>query len=160
MRSTPRLPISASVPDVRLQPVHWRVVELPVARVHHASRGGLDDERCRVGDRVRDADELDAERAELEWLVARLGGDELGLLAEAVLVELRLHECERERCRENRVDIDLTQEVREPTHMILVPVREDDRAHASAPRGSRCPGEADRRRGARRAGTRARRRRR
>ena len=57
--------------DVGLQPVDGRVVELPVAGVHDASRRRLDHERGRVGDRVRHADELDPERAELERLVAR-----------------------------------------------------------------------------------------
>ena len=118
--------------DVGLQPVDGRVVELPVARVHDAARRRLDHERGRVGDRVRDTDELDPERAELERLVARRRGDELRLLREPVLVELRLHERERQRRRDDGLHVDLAQEVRQPADVILVPVREDDRAHVSA----------------------------
>ena len=130
--------VDAAVPDLReradvgLEPVDRRVVELPVARVHDAPGVRLDDERDGVGDRVRDADELDAKRAELERRVARRRGHELGLLPEPVLVELRLDERERERRRDDLADVDLAQEVRQPADVILVAVREDDRAHAPA----------------------------
>ena len=118
------------LPDVGLEAVHGRVVELPVARMNYPSRTGLDDECDRVRDGVRNADELDPERAELEWLVSRLGIDELSRLTEPVLIELRLHEPEREPCRDHLLDLDLPQQVREPAHVVLVPVREHDRAHA------------------------------
>ena len=49
-----------------------------------------------------------------------------------MLVELRLHERERERRRDDRVDVDLAQEVRQPADVVLVAVREDDRADAPA----------------------------
>ena len=65
----PAIPDLGELPDVRPAPVHRRVVELPVARVDDAARLGVDDERDRVRDRVRDADELDPERAELERIV-------------------------------------------------------------------------------------------
>ena len=129
-RSTPRFPISARAPDVGLEPVDGRVVELPVSRVHDPPGGRLDHERGGVGNRVRDANELDAERAELERCVAGLCGDELGLLPEPVLVELRLHERERQRRRVDGVDLDLAQQVRQPADVILVPVREDHCTHA------------------------------
>ena len=130
--------IDAAVPDlgeradVGLQAVDRRVIELPVARVHDAPGRCLDDERGGVGDRVRDANELDAERAELERRVAGRRGDELRLLREPVLVELRLHERERQRRRDDRFDVDLSQEVRQPADVILVAVREDHRADESA----------------------------
>ena len=94
--------------DVGLQPVDGRVIELPVPCVHDATRRRLDDERRRVGNRVRDADELHPERAEFERLVARRRGDQLRLLREAVLVELRLHERKRQRSRDDRLHVDLT----------------------------------------------------
>ena len=97
-----------------------------------AARRGLDDERRRVGNRVRDANELYPERAELERLVARRGGDELCLLREPVLVELRLDEPERQRSRDDDVDVDLAQQVRKPADVILVAVREDHRSDTSA----------------------------
>ena len=68
-RSTPRLPISASVPTSVFEPVDGRVVELPVAGVDDPAGGRLDHERDGVRDRVRHPDELDPERPELEWLV-------------------------------------------------------------------------------------------
>ena len=82
-RSTPRLPISASVPTSVFSPSTgvWSSFQSPVCTTRPG--GGLDHERGGVGDRVRHADELDAERAELERRVARLGGDELGLLRRA-----------------------------------------------------------------------------
>ena len=46
------------VADVGAQAVHRRVVDLVVARVHDAAARGLEHDRDRVGDRVRDADEL------------------------------------------------------------------------------------------------------
>ena len=52
--------------DVGAQPVDRRVVELPVAGVEDAAGRGLDREADGVGDRVRHADELDAERAEVD----------------------------------------------------------------------------------------------
>src|SRR5262249_11988990 len=116
--------------DVGLEPVDRRVIELPVARVHDPAGIALYDQRRRVRDRVRDPHELDAEWPELEGRVCGLGGDELGLLAEAVLVELRLHERERERCRDDLVHVDLPQEIWEAAHMVLVAVREEDRADA------------------------------
>ena len=69
--------------DIGLEAVDRRVVELPVARVDDAAGGGLDDERDRVGDRVRDTDELDAERAELERGSPGSAVDELRLSARA-----------------------------------------------------------------------------
>ena len=61
-----------------------------------------------------------------ERRVAGLGRDELGFLAQPVLVELRLHERERERRRHHRFDVHLAQQVRQPADVILVAVRQDD----------------------------------
>src|SRR5262249_43395013 len=44
------------------------VVELPVAAVQDRTERGLDDDGVRLGDRVRDIDELDPERADVEAL--------------------------------------------------------------------------------------------
>ena len=81
---------------------------------------------------MRDTDELHPERAELERLVARRRGDQLRLLREAVLVELRLHERQRQRGRDDRLHVDLAQEVRQPADVILVTMRENHRANVSA----------------------------
>ena len=92
----------------------------------------------------------------------RVGLDQLRGAQQAVLVELRLDEPEREAGRPHLGDVELAQEVRERADVILVAVREDDRADLVAPiaRGRRSRAAADRRRDARPAGTRARRRRR
>ena len=82
--------------DVGAQAVDRRVVELPVAGVEDAAGGGLDADPDRVGDRVRHAHELEPERAELERRALRVDLAQLGRAQEAVLVELRLDEPERE----------------------------------------------------------------
>ena len=118
--------------DIRSEPVDRRVVELPVPRVHDAPRIRLDDERDRVGDRVRNADQLDAKRAELQRSTFRIAFDELRCLSEPVLVELRLDEPEREPRRDHGLDLDLAKQVRQAADVILVPVREDHRSHAAS----------------------------
>ena len=116
--------------DVRLEAVDGRVVELPVARVHDAARSRLEHDRDAVRDRVRDADEVEGERADLDLLAG------LGLLqprrgGEAVLVELRLDQPERQLRPDHDVAVDLAEEVRQPADVILVAVREHDRADAA-----------------------------
>ena len=128
----PAIPDLGELADVGPAPVHRRVVELPVARVHDAPGLRVDDERDGVRDRVRDTDELDAERAELERVVVGRRLDQLGRLAEPVLVELRLDERERQPRRDDGVDVHLAQEVRQPADVVLVAVREHDGAHALA----------------------------
>ena len=123
------VPDLGELPDVGAEAVDRRVVELPVAGVDDAPGAGLDDERDGVGDRVRDADELDAEGADLERLVVRPRFHELRLLTEPVLVELRLDQPERQPRGNDLLDVDLAEQVRERADVILVPVREDDRAH-------------------------------
>ena len=64
MRSvTPSSPSSREALDVEVLAVGRRVVELEVAAVDDGAGVGADGERRRVGDGVRDADGLDAERA-------------------------------------------------------------------------------------------------
>ena len=49
-----------------------------------------------------------------------------------MLVQLRLDEREGQPSRDDGVHLDLAQEVREPSDVVLVAVREDDRADAAA----------------------------
>ena len=113
--------------DVGAEPVDRRVVELPVAGVEHAEPARLDRDADGVGHRVRHAHELEPERAELDRLLGiRLA--QLGRAQQAVLVELRLHEAEREPCRPDLVDLHLSHQVRQPADVILVRVRQHDRA--------------------------------
>ncbi len=101
--------VDAAVPnlgelaDVGAQAVDRRVVELPVAGVDDASGPCLEHERDRVRDRMRDADQLEPERAELERLVLRPRLEELRGLADAVLVELRLDQPERQARGDDRL---------------------------------------------------------
>ena len=52
-------------------PDHRRRVELPVARVQHDAERGADGERVGLRDRVRDRNELQIERADIEAPVER-----------------------------------------------------------------------------------------
>ena len=85
---------------------------------------------------------------------------QLGRAQQAVLVELRLDEPERQPRRPDLAHAHLAQQVRQRADVILVRVGEDDRAHLAVVAGSRSRAGSGRRRDARRAGTRARRRRR
>ena len=62
-------------------------VDLEVAGVHHRAHTALDGEAHRVGDGVVGVDELHGELARPDHL-ARLAGDELGLVQQAVLLQL------------------------------------------------------------------------
>ena len=70
-RSTPTAADLREPADVGALAVDRRVVELVVAGVDAAAARRLEHDRGRVGDRVRHADELEPERAELDGLVAR-----------------------------------------------------------------------------------------
>ncbi len=147
-------------PDVGLQPVDRRVVELPVARVQDATCRRLDHDRHRVGDRVRHADELEPERPELHGPGSRVRLAQRRRRAEPVLVELRLDEPEREPRADHLPHLDLAQDVGQAADVVLVRVGEDDRPDGASRAGRRSPAARGRRRGARRAGRRDRRRRR
>ncbi len=99
-------------PDVGLQAVDRRVIELPVAGVEDAAGGRFDGQADCVGDGVRHADELDAKRAELDCAGVGVGLSQLGRTQQAVLVELRLDEAERQSRRPDLRDLHLAQEVR------------------------------------------------
>ena len=117
--------------DVGAQPVDGRVVELVVARVEDRARRacrGTTATQSGIECAIRTNSML--ERAELDRLAVRVGLAQLGGAQEAVLVELRLHEPEREARRDDLSHPHLAQEVRERADVVLVAVREDDGAHA------------------------------
>ena len=117
--------------EVGAEAVHWCVVDLVVAGHHdQAARGGQRD-RDRVRDRVRHADELGFVRADPGRALLGLDLDQLGAPQEPVLVELRLHEPEREARRPDLGNLDLAQEVRERADVVLVPVGEHDGTQVS-----------------------------
>ena len=113
--------------SVRLA-VDRRVVDLEIARVQERALIGVQRDRDRVGDRVRDAHELGAERPDLHRLAARVDLDQLRVVAHAVLVELRLDQPERQPRAPHLGHADLAHQVRQRADVILVTVRQDDRA--------------------------------
>ena len=82
---------------------------------------------------MRHPHELEAERADLDGLVARHQLPQLRGAQEAVLVELRLDEREREPRRDHERHAHLAHEVRQCADVILVAVREHDGAHHLLP---------------------------
>ena len=90
--------------DVGLQPVDRRVVELPVAGVEDAAGRRLEHDGDAVRDRVRHAHELEPERAELRSARRPGSASRSSVDArEAVLVELRLDQPERQPRRDHLV---------------------------------------------------------
>ena len=89
---------------------------------------GVQRDRDGVGDRVRDADELGLERADLDRLAARVDLDQLRVVAHPVLVELRLDQSERQPRAPDLGHADLAHQVRQRADVVLVSVRQDDRA--------------------------------
>ena len=116
--------------DVGLEPVDRRVVELPVARVEARGRPAVSiDDRDAVRDRVRHADELELERADLRCrLAVRVGLAQLGRARspcsssfDLTIASVSLVPTPRR--------LDLAQHVRQRADVILVAVREDEREH-------------------------------
>ena len=130
-RSTPRFPIAARAPTSVCRPSTgvWSSFQSPVWTTRPAGR--LDDERGRVGDRVRDADELDAERAELERGISRLRRDELRLRPSPCSSSFDLTSARVSGVATTQ-HVDLAQEVRQAADVILVAVREHDRPDRAA----------------------------
>ena len=112
--------------DVGPQAVDRRVVDLVVAGDDDPAAGRLEHDRDRVGDRVRHAHELEPERAELDRRALRVDLAQLGAAQQAVLVELRLDQPEREPRRPDLGRAHLAQQVRQRADVVLVPVREHD----------------------------------
>jgi hypothetical protein len=90
--------------------------------------GRLDRDPDGVRDRMRHADELEPERPELDGGALGVRLAQLRGAQQAVLVELRLDETEREARRPDLVHLDLAHQERKRADMILVRVREDDSA--------------------------------
>ena len=109
---------------VQVLAVRRPLVELEVAGVDHDAGVGRDRERGGVRDRVRDADRLDAERADRERLA---GGrlDQPRVLEDLVLAQSLAHEAERVRRPVDR-DVVSLEEVRQRADVVLVAVRDRD----------------------------------
>ena len=82
--------------DVGAEPVDGRVVDLVVAGEEDPAAGRVEHDRDRVRNGMRHAHELRLERPERHHPVLGNGLDQLGRAGQAVLVQLRLDESERE----------------------------------------------------------------
>ena len=103
--------------------VERQLVHLEVAGGEHDAGRGPDRDGERIGDRVVDRDELEVERADL-LVLALLDGQRVRL--DAVLLELRLDERERQAgADQGDVGLEL-QQVRDGADVVLVAVGEHD----------------------------------
>ena len=114
--------------DVRGRAADRRLVELVVAGEQHGPELAAQDHAAHVGDRVREVDELDLERARLDRLAGR-EDLELGL-AQAVLVELGAAHGDRQLAAVDDGDArlpQLAQHPRQRADVVLVAVGDHDR---------------------------------
>ena len=131
--STPLEPSSAKRCTSKCSPSIgvWSILKSPVWTIDADRR--VNRQRDAVGHAVRDADELDLERADRHAL-ARPHRDEAVRAVEAVLAQLRLDERQRQRRAVDRA-VDVRQHVRHGADVILVAVRQHqgrDRALSAA----------------------------
>ena len=103
---------------------HRSLVDLPVAGVEDVAERSFDEDAVAFGDRVRERDEADAKRSELDASAA-LDDVELHLAGKPFFLELAGDQARGERRREQRA-LELLGEIRQRTDMVLVPVGEDD----------------------------------
>ena len=85
----------------------------------------------RVRDRVRDAEELDRQRPDIDG-VADLDYLDGGLVEEPLLLQLDLHQPSSQSRAVHR-DVQLTEEERQPADVVLVAVREEDGLQKARP---------------------------
>ncbi|MDH6188157.1 hypothetical protein M2168_001189 [Streptomyces sp. CZ24] len=104
-------------------PVHRELVHLEVAGVHRHARGRADGDGQGVRDGVVDRDELAVEGTDALAVVLR---HLQRVRPDAVLLELRLDQRERELRSDQRDVRLLAEQVRDAADVILVAVREDD----------------------------------
>jgi hypothetical protein len=112
--------------------VERRLIDLEVAGMDDDALRRVDGHGDTVRHAVRDADELNRERPDLDD-VARLDGDQAGAVRDPVLVELRLHEGQRQRRAVER-PVDERQHIGDRADVIFMAVRQYQRLHLAAPR--------------------------
>jgi hypothetical protein len=114
---------------VEVLAVDRRLIDLEIARVHDDAGRSANRQGDAVRHRMRHADELDVEGADRD-AVARAHRPQAAGGLEAVLLELRLDERERQRRPEDR-SADERQHVRNGADVIFVPVRQHERGRAA-----------------------------
>ena len=103
--------------------VERQLVHLEVAGVQHGARTGADEHGQGVGDRVVDGDEFQVEGPELVgFVLAHHAGDGL---AQAVLLELRLHQRQGQRRAEDGDVLAALEQVGHRADVVFVTVGED-----------------------------------
>ena len=115
--------------DVEVLPVDRRLVDLEIPGVDDHADRGMNRQRHAIGHAVRDADELDREGADGDP-IARAHRHERLRVGEAVLAQLRLDQREGERRSVNGT-AHQRRHVRHAADVILVAVRQHQRAHAA-----------------------------
>ena len=103
------------------------MVDLEIARVDDDAQRGADGKRAGVGNRVRDVDELAAQRSQLDG-VTGVHGAQLDGVEKAMLAQLVAKEAQGDRCPEHRYR-EPGQDVWQPADVILVAMGEQDAAH-------------------------------
>ena len=103
---------------------HRSLVNFVIACMNDRADGRLDAERETIDERVRDADELDLEDADIHN-VARLDAMQQHIAEQLVFFEFAFSESGGEVRTVNR-DIELLEQVGQRTEMIFVTVREDN----------------------------------
>jgi hypothetical protein len=110
--------------DVEVLAVNRRLVDLEVAGVDDDPRRGVNRDCHAIRHAVRDAYELDLERAHGDALARRYRYEHAAI--EAVLLQLRLDQRQRQRRAVDRAG-DERRDVGHPADVIFVPVRQDQR---------------------------------
>ena len=131
-RSTPWLPSSASRPTSVFSPSTgvWSSFQSPVWRTRPAAVSSTIATQSGIECAMRTKSSVN----EPTWIGSPVSASCSSVEArEAVLVELRLDQPERQLRRDHLVAVDLAQQVRQPADVVLVPVREHDRVDAAVP---------------------------
>ncbi len=114
--------------DVEMLAVDRRLIDLEVAGVDDDAERRMNGQRHAVGHAVRDADEFDRERTDVTRSRGRTGTS--SGVAKAVLAQLGLDQREGQRRAVDRA-VDERRHVRHAADVILVPVRQHQRARAA-----------------------------
>jgi len=104
--------------------VHWRLVELEIARMDDQADGSGDAQPHAVGDRVADAKELDGKGVQVQHVCGR-DGVQFGVRQQVVLPEFDFDEAPGQAGGiERRMDV--AHQVGQPAHVVFVAVGDND----------------------------------
>src|SRR6185503_2014380 len=118
------LPVTAERTQIDRFTDHGSLDNFVIACMNDCADGRLDSQREAVDERVRDADELDLEHADIHD-IARLDPMQQHIAEQIVFFEFAFSQSGREVRTIDR-DVELFEQVRQRTEMIFVTVRKDD----------------------------------